>query len=152
MPGLIVNFSLSFTLKEYQGSSKTFEYIQIWIQDGNGNDLYMAKEWSSQSFSAFQQRSYSTTSFLDPNYGRLPGNYRAVVRGLIPNDPTGPFNFGTIENGVNPKGFTATAPAGRVDVSSGVAVAPSTVTVGQNFTVSFSLKEYQGGTKSFSYI
>ena len=146
------NFTVSFDLKEYQGGTKTFEYVELWIQDGSGNDLYRVDpRWDNVSFSANQQRPFSITTFLDPARGRGAGTYRAMVRGKIAGD--NPFNFGVVPNSgaVNPRPFTAVLP-GFVDVSGGVTVSPATVTVGQNFTVSFDLKEYQGGTKTFEYV
>ncbi|MCI5129247.1 MAG: hypothetical protein D3907_12300, partial [Candidatus Electrothrix sp. AUS3] len=102
------NFEVSFTLKEYRGESKSFEYIQLWIQDGSGNDLFDAKTWNDVYFSSWQQRNFSVTTFLDPAWGRKPGSYRAIVRGKIAGDV--PFNFGIVggSGGVNPRSFSAT--------------------------------------------
>uniref|UniRef100_UPI004056383A CARDB domain-containing protein n=1 Tax=Candidatus Electronema sp. TaxID=2698783 RepID=UPI004056383A len=101
------NFTVSFALKEYRGESKTFEYVQLWIQDGSGNDLYDAAIWNNVSFSSLQQKNFSATTFLDPAYGRKPGSYRAIVRGKIAGDV--PFNFGIISGSgaVNPRNFSA---------------------------------------------
>jgi len=145
------NFTVSFNLKEFQNGTKTFEYVELWIQDGSGADIYMAQHWDNISFSANQQRSFSSTTFLDPARGRGAGNYRAIVRGKLANDV--PFNFGIVSGSgaSNPGYFSAILP-GRVDVSGGLSISPTTVTVGQNFAVSFNLKEFQGGFKSFEYV
>ena len=97
------NFNVTFSLKEYRGESKSFEYIQLWIQDGSGNDLYDAETWNNVSFSPWQQKNFSATTFLDPAWGRKPGSYRAVVRGKVAGDT--PFNFGIVSGsgGVNPR-------------------------------------------------
>ncbi|RWX51079.1 hypothetical protein VU01_12165, partial [Candidatus Electrothrix marina] len=102
------NFNVTFSLKEYRGESKSFEYIQLWIQDGSGNDLYDAETWNNVSFSPWQQKNFSATTFLDPAWGRKPGSYRAVVRGKVAGDT--PFNFGIVSGsgGVNPRSFSAT--------------------------------------------
>ncbi len=102
------NFDVSFSLKEYRGESKNFEYIQIWIQDGSGNDLYDAAIWNNVSFSSYQQKNFTATTSLDPARGRRPGTYRAIVRGKIVGDV--PFNFGIVSGsgGVNPRTFSAT--------------------------------------------
>ncbi|MCI5120810.1 MAG: hypothetical protein D3908_06400, partial [Candidatus Electrothrix sp. AUS4] len=101
------NFDVSFSLKEYKGESKTFEYVQLWIQDGSGNDLFDAATWNSVSFSPWQQRNFSATTFLDPAWGRKPGSYRAIVRGKVAGDV--PFNFGIVSGSgaVNPRSFSA---------------------------------------------
>ena len=146
------DFTISFSLREYNGGSKTFEYVEVWIQDGDGNDLFQVDggRWTNQSFSASQSRSYSVTTYLDPER-RAAGSYRAIIRGKVAGDS--PFNFGVVpgSSAVNPKTFWANA-AGWVDVSSGVSVSPSTVTIGGDFTISFSLREYNGGSKTFEYV
>jgi hypothetical protein len=172
------NFTVSFNLKEFQGGTKTLEYVQLWIQNSAGGDLYTAQQWSKVSFAANQQRSFSATTSLNSAQGRSAGTYRAVVRGKVAGEA--PFNFGVVSGsgGINPRTFTAVAAAsppspspsqpqpsvpapavqpkpivsGRVDLGGGVNVSPSSVTVGQNFTVSFNLKEFQGGTKTFEYV
>ena len=145
------NFIVSFNLKEYQGGYKAFEYVELWIQNGSGQDLYTAQRWENETFSPNQEKSYQATTFLDPAYGREPGAYRAIVRCKIAGGD--PFNFGVVSGSgaMNPRSFTAINPEGRVDVSGGVTV-PDPVTVGQNFNVSFNLKEYQGGYKAFEYV
>jgi RHS repeat-associated protein len=154
-PGTVTvgqEFTVSFDLREFQGGTKTFEYVELWIQDGGGNDLYVAQHWDNVSFSPNEQRSFSATTYLDPAHGRGAGDYRAIVKGKFAGD--GPFNFGVVggSGAVNPRGFSAVLPAGRVDVSGGVNVSPGTVTVGQEFAVSFDLREFQGGTKTFEYV
>ena len=143
------NFTVAFSLKEYRGGTTAFEYVELWIQNSAGGDLYRAQRWDNVSFAANQQQSFSATTFLDPAQGRGAGTYRAMVRGKVAGE--NPFNFGVVPDSgaVNPRTFTAVAPAGWVDVNSGVSVSPATVTVGQNFTVAFSLKEYRGGTHGF---
>ena len=146
------NFTVAFSLKEYRGGTTAFEYVELWIQNSGGGDLYRAQRWDNVSFAANQQQSFSATTFLDPAQGRGAGTYRAMVRGKVAGE--NPFNFGVVpgSGAVNPRTFTAVAPAGWVDVNSGVSVSPATVTVGQNFTVAFSLKEYRGGTTAFEYV
>ncbi|MDP2903186.1 MAG: hypothetical protein Q8N96_08780 [Methylovulum sp.] len=104
------NFAVSFNLKEFQGGSKTFEYVELWIKDSSGGDLYMAKRWDNISFSANQQQAFSTTTFLDPVKGRDAGTYRAIVRGKVVGDV--PFNFGVVNGSgaVNPQNFNAVLP------------------------------------------
>jgi len=101
------NFTVSFTLKEFQGASKTFEYVELWIQNSTGSDLYMAQRWNSVSFSANQLQSFSATTNLDPAQGRGAGTYRAMVRGKVAGDV--PFNFGVVSGSgaVNPRTFIA---------------------------------------------
>ena len=144
------NFDVSFSLSEFQGGDKVLEYVELWIQDSAGNDLYQAKHWDSLSFSANQQQTFSATTFLDPAL-RGAGSYKAIIRGKVAGDA--PFNFGMVSGSgaVNPQSFTAVLPVGRVDVSSGLTV-PAKVTVGKNFDVSFNLKEFQGGNKAFEYV
>jgi RHS repeat-associated protein len=101
------DFTVSFDLKEFQGGAKTFEYVELWIQDGAGNDLYPAQRWDNVAFSANEQRSFSATTSLDPARGRGAGDYRAIVRGKVAGDS--PFNFGVVDGSgaVNPRTFTA---------------------------------------------
>jgi hypothetical protein len=109
-PGTVTvgqEFAVSFDLREFQGGTKTFEYVELWIQDGGGNDLYAAQHWDNVSFAANEQRSFSATTYLDPARGRGAGDYRAIVRGKFAGD--GPFNFGVVggSGAVNPRGFNA---------------------------------------------
>jgi len=67
------NFTISFELKEYQGGSKLFEYIDVIIKDGVGSELYSAKKWYNVGFSQFQDKSFSTTTYLDLNEGEHLG-------------------------------------------------------------------------------
>ena len=53
------NFNVSFNLKEYQGGYKAFEYVELWIQNGAGQDLYTAQRWENETFSPNQEKSYS---------------------------------------------------------------------------------------------
>ncbi len=87
------NFTISFTLKEHGGAPKYFEYIQAWIQNSSGNDVYMAREWPGELFFTGTVKNYSTSTYLDPSRGRRSGTYRVVIRGKVPGDPSGPFNF-----------------------------------------------------------
>lgn len=154
------NFNISFSLKEYQGDSKTFEYIEVWIQDGSRSDLYNVKRWDNIAFSANQSRDFSTTTFLDPARGRVPGTYYAVVRGKLTGSD--PFNFGVVpgSSASNPYRFTAISVVGRVDASASYILswdlwcAPQseTVGIGNGFDVRFALMEHQGGNKEFEYI
>lgn len=156
-------FKVSFSLKEYQGGSKSLEFVQVWIQDGDGNDLYMAAEWSNQVFSPGQQRDYSTTTYLDQNVNREPGSYHAIVRGKIAEDQAGAFNFQTIDSGDNPSQFTVLegqeniegpkpTPQGLIDISKGVEVRPGAPLLGNEFDILFSLKEYTGYSKEIESI
>ncbi len=111
-------FTVSFSLQEYQGSDKLLDYVQVWIQDSSGNDLYDAYTWNSVAFSGYQERNFSTSTYLDPARGRQPGNYRAIVRGKAAGDPS-IFNFGVVvgSGAVNPTTFTAVNPVGDVAVN-----------------------------------
>lgn len=101
------NFTIRFTLKEHGGSPKYFDYIQAWIQSSNGNDLYMAKEWPGELFFSGTTKNYSASTYLDPNRGRQTGTYRVVIRGKVPGDPTGPFNFNILGQRNNWTTFSA---------------------------------------------
>jgi surface antigen len=105
------NFTVSFSLKEFQGGPKTFEYVQLWIQNSSGGDLYTAQQWSNVAFAANQQRTFSATANLNPAQGRSAGTYRAIVRGQVAGEA--PFNFGVVSGigAVTPKTFTAVATA-----------------------------------------
>ena len=150
-------FDVSFSLKEYQGESKTLEYVELWMQDGNGQDLWRVHRWDTSdrvSFSPYEQKNYTVTTSLSSAYGRQPGTYRLIVRGNF-TAGTDPFNFGVVSGSgaSNPRIFSAVAQAsGRVDVNGGVTVSPATVTIDEYFDVSFSLKEYQGESKTLEYV
>ena len=150
-------FDVSFSLKEYQGESKTLEYVELWMQDGNGQDLWRVHRWDTSdrvSFSPYEQKNYNVTTSLSSAYGRQPGTYRLIVRGNF-TAGTDPFNFGVVSGSgaSNPRIFSAVAQAsGRVDVNGGVTVSPATVTIDEYFDVSFSLKEYQGESKTLEYV
>jgi hypothetical protein len=127
------NFNVSFSLKEYWGQSKTFEYVELWIQDQNGADLYDVKRWDNVSFPANEPRNFSATTFLDPAKGRLPGSYRAIVHGKLAGDA--PFYFGVTpgSNATHPYPFTAMAPATPTVTS----ITPTVVT--QNVPATFTV-------------
>jgi YD repeat-containing protein len=101
------NFTVSFRLKEFLGSSKALEYVEIWIQNNSGSDLYMVKRWDSVFFYANQEKTFSATTYLDPAHGRGVGNYQARVRAKVAGET--PFNFGVVSGsgGVNPTSFSA---------------------------------------------
>lgn len=158
------DFDISFSLKEYQGDQKTFEYVEVWIQQrqksGEYIDLYTVERWNNISFSANQTRRFQTTTFLDPARGRTPGAYYAVVRGKLAGDT--PFNFGVVpgSNASNPYQFAAVSLVGRVDVLSSSVLswdawcAPQSevVGIGNEFDVRFTLTEYYNSDKEFEYI
>ncbi|MFM8330277.1 MAG: PPC domain-containing protein, partial [Candidatus Methylumidiphilus sp.] len=107
-PGSVMvgqNFTASFKLKEFMGGAKTFEYVELWIQNSSGNDLYAAQRWNNVSFSPNEVKSYTATTYL--NSGRTAGTYRAIVKGKIAGDT--PFNFGVVSGSgaSNPRTFTA---------------------------------------------
>ncbi|PWB80768.1 MAG: hypothetical protein C3F08_03580 [Candidatus Methylomirabilota bacterium] len=106
------NFDVSFKLREFQGGNKAFEYVELWIQDSGGSDLYMAQRWSNVTFSANQELPFVATTYLDPTQGRGAGTYRAIVRGKVAGDT--PFNFGVVSGSgaVNPQSFNASVANG----------------------------------------
>lgn len=154
------NFDISFSLKEYYGDSKTFEYIEVWIQDQNEHDLYTVKRWDNISFSANQTRNFSATTFLDPARGRVPGTYYAIVRFKLAGSDPRNFEIVPGSNASNPYRFTAISAVGRVDASASYILswdlwcAPQseTVGIGNEFDVRFALDEHHGGNKEFEYI
>jgi hypothetical protein len=75
-----------FSISESGCGSTTLEYLEIWIQDGNGHDLWSLGRWNNISFSYQQDRDFETsTVFIDPNQYKM-GTYQAIMRGksLVP--------------------------------------------------------------------
>ena len=102
------NFNINFWLKEYHHDSKSFEYVEVWIQDKNKKDIYPVKRWDNVSFLADQELNFSTTSYLYLN--RAPEDYFVVVRGKEYGG--NPFNFGVVPNNYAscPYKFSAISP------------------------------------------
>ena len=138
------NFTVAFSLKEYHGGTTAFEYVELWVQNSGGSDLYRAQRWDNVSFSANQQRSFSAITYLDPAQGRGAGTYRAIVRGKVAGE--NPFNFGVVpgSGAVNPKTFTAVAPDTTKPVVSSFGVTPSSVSLGGSFSISYTVSDAGG--------
>ena len=139
------NFTVSFSLKEFQGGPRTFEYVKLVIQDGSGNDLYPAWHQDNVSFSANQERWFSPTTFLDPAQGRGAGTYRALVKGKVAGMNEFPFDVISGSGAVNPRTFTAVAPPDTTKpVVSSFNVTPSSVSLGGSFSISYTVSDAGG--------
>ena len=141
------NFNVSFTIKETQGYPKTFENVKITILNSNNADVFDFATYSNVAVSANGTWSKTATNYL---YTTQPaGTYKAIVRGQYQGAW---FDFDVVDLGVNPRSFTAAAPSGYCSVSSGVTVSPSSVVLGQNFNISFTIKERYGYPKTFDNV
>jgi len=96
------NFTVSFTLKELRGKSRTFEEIAIAILDLDDNLISDFANYPNETISANGTLSRSGKNYLYDTH--LPGTYKAIIRGRIGGEW---FDFDTTDNGVNPKAFEA---------------------------------------------
>lgn len=104
------NFNIKVLLKEYHSESKSFEYIEAWMQDKNRKDIYIIERWNNVFFNANETKYFSTTTYIDPAKNRLPGDYFIIIRGKLVGGK--PFNLGVVpeSNSANPYKFSAINP------------------------------------------
>ena len=98
------NFSISFTLLERNGQSKTFENVAIAILDPSGNFIFDFATWGNITVAAKGTKPLSATSSIFTN--RPTGTYKAVIRGKYAGSW---FNFDAVGSGVTPKAFAVVA-------------------------------------------
>ncbi|MDA3897153.1 MAG: zinc dependent phospholipase C family protein [Desulfobacteraceae bacterium] len=144
------HLSISFELLETNGVSIEFEQVAIAILDGSDNFLFDFAIYNNITLG--QRESLRKTTSKDIGDLLQAGTYKAVIRGKLPGGDW--FDFDVTGAGVNPQWFSATnsGPGSWVSVSNGVSVSPSTVTLGEDFTVTFSLKERFGDPTVFEQI
>lgn len=164
-------FQITFTLKETRGHNKTFESVAVAILDSNGGFVFDFAMYNNVFVSANGTWGIPASNYIYAS--RPPGTYQAMIRGKVDGQW---FDFDTTGGGVNPRVFTAidgsantptrtptggptstptrtpTVPEGYCSISEGVTISPSTVTLDQDFQVSFTLKETRGYTKSFEEV
>lgn len=143
------NFDISFTLKELNGAAKTFENIAVAILDSSGNFLFDAKKYDT-SVTIQANKTWSQTITTSLYASRPEGTYKVIVRGMLGGKW---FDFDTTDNAHNPSNFNAgiQETTGWVSVSS-LSVSPSTVVIGQNFNINFTLREVNGASKTLEKV
>lgn len=141
------DFSVSFTLKEVRGEAKTFENVAVAIHQADNSFLFDFAMYDNVTIPAYGTWSETATNHLYAD--KPPGTYKVVVKGRVGGEW---FDFDTVDNGVNPRTFTAVSPEGYASVSGGLTVSPSTVYLDQDFTISFTLKEVRGASKTFDHV
>lgn len=100
------NFNISFTLREVRGGSKTFENVAIAILRADNTHVYDFAMYSNVTISAYGTWSQTATNYFYTT--QPPGTYKAVIRGKYQGQW---FDFDTTGGGVNPRVFSAVAPA-----------------------------------------
>lgn len=140
------SFNISVTLKEIRGFPKTFESVAIAIQGPDDAYLFDFALYDNVSVSANGTWSQTATNTIYTS--NPPGTYKALIRGKVGGEW---FDFDVTGSGVNPASFTVVQSSGYCSVS-GLSTPANPVTLGQNFSISFSLKETRGYPKTFEAV
>jgi surface antigen len=107
------NFNASVTLKEVNGTVKTFEQIAIAILKSDGSNLFDAGLYNNITIPANGTWSQTATnSILATNPA---GTYKVIVRGKLAGGNW--FDFDTTGSGVNPLNFTAVEQTHNLNVT-----------------------------------
>lgn len=135
-PGIQNNFDAQFKITNNDSSSVTIQNMAIDIlKDGVRQTACWVKNSSTTLSENESYESGIHYCTLD-----IPGSYSTEIRLQIDN------NWKTYGNTLYFE-VTEQQSEGRVDVYSGVTLSPSYITVGQNYDITFQLKEFQGGIK-----
>jgi len=143
------SFMVSFTLKETTGQPVTFEQIAVAILREDNSHLFNLVMYDDVSFQANETKSLAPAGRIYNIDSNPPGTYKAIVRGRLAEGQW--FDFSTTGSGVNPLSFTVIA-AGYASVCQGVSISPNPAVLGQNFTVSFSIREWRNRQITFEQI
>jgi len=98
------NFTVTFSLKERFGESKTFDQIAVAILRDDGSHVFDFAVWDNITISGYGTWTQSVENYLYA--ASSEGIYKAVIRGKETGGEW--FDFGTVESGENPKSFIAT--------------------------------------------
>jgi len=136
------DFNISFTLKEIQGASKTFQNVAVAILRADGSTQFDFAMYSNVTVPANGEWGQTATNRVKSIYAP-PGTYRAMVRGKL-NDKW--FDFDTTGSGKNDKSFSVIAQSSDTTkpTINSFSINTTSVSLGNSFSISYNVSDSGG--------